>query len=241
MDKTVFFVSDLHLGLESGEKEKIKENKFVEFLNFAKSECDELFIVGDLFDYWFEYRRVIQKGYHRTFSALESLTDNGIPVHYIIGNHDFMHRDFFESELGVKVYGSTIKTQINGKRFFIDHGDDFVANDFGYKVLKKVLRNKLAQGLYSLIHPDLGIWLAGLTSKTSREHTGTKDYGEEDSLFAAAKKIIDDGYDYVVFGHTHRIKYIAYKNAFYVNLGAWLFEPVYGKFSGEVFEIIKWK
>ena len=241
MDKTVFFVSDLHLGLESKEKEKAKEDKFVEFLKFAASNCNELYIVGDLFDYWFEYRKVIQKGYHRTFSALQSLTDKNIPVHYIIGNHDFMHRDFFESELGVKVYDSTIKTEINGKKFFIDHGDDFVANDLGYKILKKVLRNKLAQSLYSLIHPDLGIWLASLTSKSSREHTGAKDYGEEDGLFASAKKIIDGGYDYVVFGHTHRIKYIAYKNAFYVNLGTWLSEPVYGKFSGQVFEIIKWK
>ena len=241
MNKTVFFVSDLHLGLESKEKEREKENRFVKFLNFAKSNCDELVIVGDLFDYWFEYRKVIQKGYHKTFTALEELTSGGIPVHYIIGNHDFMHRDFFESELGLKIYYSTLKKEFNGKKFFIDHGDDFVANDLGYKILKKILRSKIAQGLYSLIHPDLGIWLASSTSKTSREYTGSKNYSEEDGLFSKAKELIDNGFDYVVFGHTHRIKYIAYKQGFYVNLGAWLFEPLYGKFSGEVFEIIKWE
>ena len=237
---TAIFVSDLHFGLLSSEEEIIREKKFVNFLKFTKNKCDQIFILGDLFDYWFEYKRVIQKGYFRTFSALAELAESGIKIHYLIGNHDFMHRDFFEKEIGVKIYENELKTEIEGKNFFLAHGDGLVKNDTGYRILKKILRNKKIQKLYSLFHPDFGIWLASKSSKTSRDYTTQKSYGEIDGLFETAKKIIENGYNYVLFGHSHQRRFEDYKSGKYINLGTWLEKPCYGIFKNNTFEIIDW-
>lgn len=237
MNKTYLFISDVHLGLQSKEIEKAKERKLVDFLNFAKSNCDELFIAGDLFDYWFEYRRVYQKGFFRTLTALQDLTEAGIKVHYFIGNHDFYHNGFFEKEIGLILYQNPSEFRLNNKRFFIGHGDGLVKNDLGYNILKIILRSRFTQFLYSLIHPDLGVAVASHTSKSSRDYTSKKDYGEEDGLFDAAKRKIDDGYDFVLFGHLHRKQFLKYKNGYYINLGSWISEPCYGKFTDK-FEII---
>ncbi|MEP0860192.1 MAG: UDP-2,3-diacylglucosamine diphosphatase [Ignavibacterium sp.] len=237
MNKTYFFISDVHLGLQSREIENAKERKLVEFLNFAKNNCDELFIAGDLFDYWFEYRRVYQKGFFRTLTALQDLTEAGIKVHYFIGNHDFFHNGFFEKEIGLILYQNPSEFRLNNKRFFIGHGDGLVKNDLGYNILKVILRSRFTQFLYSLIHPDIGVTLASHTSKSSRDYTSKKDYGEEDGLFEAAKKKIDEGYDFVLFGHLHRKQFLNYKNGYYINLGSWITEPCYGKFTDK-FEIL---
>jgi UDP-2,3-diacylglucosamine hydrolase len=234
------FISDIHLGLQSKEEEKIKEKLLVKFLQFAQSNCDELFIVGDLFDYWFEYKRVYQKGFFRTLTALQDLVEKGIKVHYFIGNHDFLHRDFFEKEIGVKLYGDPISTVLNNRKFFIGHGDGLVKNDTGYNILKMILRSRISQKLYSLLHPDLGIALASRTSKTSRDYTTKKDYGEVDGLFDTAKSKIDEGYEYVLFGHLHQQIFQKHKNGIYVNLGSWLDNPCYGSFSQDEFRIIDW-
>ncbi|MDP3583302.1 MAG: UDP-2,3-diacylglucosamine diphosphatase, partial [Ignavibacteria bacterium] len=197
--KTYFFISDVHLGLQNEKLEKEKEKLLVDFLKFAESNCDELFIVGDLFDYWFEYKRVIQKGFIRTLGALASFRDSGKEIHYIIGNHDFLHKDFFEKEIGAKVYEEEIITELNGNKFFIAHGDGLMAGDNGYKMLKKVLRNKIIQRIYSVIHPDLGIKIASGSSKASRDYTSTKNYGEFSGLLDTAKQLINKEYDYVIF------------------------------------------
>lgn len=236
-NKTHLFVSDVHLGLESPERERAKERKLVSFLNQAQ-QADTLFILGDLFDYWFEYKRVMQKGYYRTFTALADLTEAGTEVHYIIGNHDFLHKDFFEKELSVKLYYDTVSFTLNGKKFFLAHGDGLVKNDGGYRILKRILRNKFLQRLYSSIHPDLGISLASGSSKASREYTGHKDYGKEDGLFNTAKELIDKGYDYVMFGHRHIRSVKRHEHGTYVNLGTWLDAPCYGKLEEDSFEIV---
>lgn len=240
MSKNYFFISDVHLGLQDEQTEKLKEKKLVEFINFASLNCDELFILGDLFDYWFEYKRVVQKGYFKTFSALKEMTEKGIGIKYLIGNHDFMHRDFFEKEIGAELKEDAFSIVLNEKKFFLGHGDGLVKNDNGYKILKKILRNKTFQKMYSVIHPDLGIALASKTSKTSRDYTAEKDYGESDGLYEAACSKIDEGFDYVIFGHTHKRRNEKYKNGYYINLGSWLNNPCYGKFNGNNFEIIDW-
>jgi UDP-2,3-diacylglucosamine hydrolase len=240
LNKTYFFISDIHLGLFSPEKEREREKLLVKFLEYAKNSCDELFIVGDLFDYWFEYKRVIQKGFIKTLAALSSFEENGKKVHYIIGNHDFMHRDFFENEVGVKLYNEPVETVLNGKNFFMAHGDGLVKNDLGYKILKKILRNKFIQRMYSIIHPDLGIKIASKTSQTSREYTTNKHYGQIDGLLETAKQKIDQGSDYVIFGHSHTLALEKYNKGYYINLGTWLDKPCYGKFT-DTFEIIDWK
>lgn len=238
--KTYFFISDVHLGLQSEEIEKAKEKKIIEFLDYAKSNCDVLFIVGDLFDYWFEYNSVIQKGFVRTLGTLARFCDSGKELHYIIGNHDFLHKNFFEKEVGAKLYHDYISTELNGKKFFMAHGDGLVKNDLGYKILKKILRNKITQSLYTFIHPDLGIKIASGSSKVSREYTTNKHYGEIDGLFESAKTKIEAGYDYVIYGHSHFLANKNYKDGYYINLGTWLDKPCYGKFTIQ-FEILEWK
>ena len=238
MEKVYFFISDIHLGLQEKAQEEAKEQKLVNFLKFAETNCDELFIVGDLFDYWFEYRRVYQKGFYRTLAALKDLSEKKIKLHYFIGNHDFLHRDFFKKEFGAIMYEDALSTELNGKKFFIAHGDGMVSNDTGYNSLKWILRNKFFQALYSLLHPDLGISIASRTSKTSRVYTDKKNYGEVDGLYEAAKKKIDEGYDFVIFGHLHKYIWQTYKNGSYINLGSWLDKPCYGVLKNQKFEIV---
>jgi len=235
VNKTYLFISDVHLGLQSKEIEDKKERLLVKFLEFAKNNCDELFIAGDLFDYWFEYKRVYQKGNFRTLTALQNLTESGIK--YFIGNHDFFHKDFFEKDIGVTLYRDGKQFLLNGKKFFIGHGDGLVKNDLGYNILKKVLRNPFTQWLYGWLHPDFGVGIASRTSKSSRDYTTKKDYGQEDGLFDAAKLKIDEGNDFVLFGHLHKRCFINYKSGTYINLGSWIDKPCYGKFTDN-FEII---
>jgi UDP-2,3-diacylglucosamine hydrolase len=238
LNKTYLFISDIHLGLDSNENEKKKERRLVDFLYSRAINCNELFIVGDLFDYWFEYKRVYQKGFFRTLTALQDLTEKGIKIHYFIGNHDFLHRNFFTDEIGVELHEDPIEVNLNDKRFFIGHGDGLVKNDYGYLILKKIMRNKAIQKLYSLIHPDLGIGLASRSSKNSREYTSHKNYGEVDGLFEAAKEQINKGFDYVIFGHLHKRIYQKYNDGCYINLGSWLTTPCYGVFKENKFEIV---
>jgi UDP-2,3-diacylglucosamine hydrolase len=240
VDKTYFFISDIHLGLRSYEDEKLKEKLLLKFLRYSIKECDELFIVGDLFDHWFEYKHVIPKGFIRILSALAEFHDNKKKIHYLIGNHDFLHRDFFETEINAILYRDPIDVSLNGKKFYIGHGDGLVQKDFGYKILKGILRNRFLQKAYSIVHPDLGIKIARLTSRTSRDYTTQKKYGEKDGLFETAKVKIDEGYDYIVFGHSHQRAFINYRNGIYINLGAWLEKPCFGKFTNK-FEIIDWE
>jgi len=241
VDKTYFFISDLHLGFGSPETEKRKETLLIKFLDYAKTNADELIILGDLFDYWFEYRRVIQKDFFRVLRSIQELVDSGVEVHYIIGNHDFLHKNFFSDEIGVKLYFNPVEMTLNGKKFFLGHGDGLVDNDTGYKILKKLLRNSFVQWLFTLIHPDFGIWLASKTSRTSRNYTGKKHYGIIDTLFETAKEKLNDGFDYVMFGHSHKKMFEKFNDGNYINLGSWLDEPCYGKFNNNEFEIINWE
>lgn len=240
METAVYFISDLHLGLQDKEAEGKKELKLIEFLDFINTKGNTLFILGDLFDYWFEYKHVLQKGYFRIFTKLKELTDNGVKIYYLIGNHDFFHRDFFETYLNIKVIKSEYEFKYQDKRFFLGHGDGLVKKDTGYKILKKILRNRFFQFLFYLIHPDLGISIGKNTSKTSREYTEYKDYGETDGLFETAKQKIEQGYDFVLFGHSHTRDNKTYKNGKYINLGAWLSKPCYGIYKNNKLEIIDW-
>ena len=240
MNKRYLFISDQHLGLQTKEIEDKKERSLVRFLEFAENNCDELFLVGDLFDYWFEYKRVYQKGFYRTLTALKDVAEKGIKIHYFIGNHDFLHRDFFSTEFDAIMYEGSLDVLLNGKRFYIAHGDGLVKNDIGYKILKVILRNKFFQKMYSLLHPDIGISIASKTSKSSREYTKKKDYGEVDGMFDAAKKKIDEGFDYVIFGHSHERVVTKYNNGVYINLGSWIDNPCYGIFDSNGFEVLDW-
>jgi UDP-2,3-diacylglucosamine hydrolase len=233
----VYFISDTHFGFYEYEREKPLIKKFEILCNLICENEGSLFILGDLFDYWFEYKSVVQKYSYRILTCLEKISEKGIKVTYLIGNHDFAHRDLFEKELKIRLSGNPISEIINGKKFLLAHGDGLIGNDTGYKILKSIVRNKQLQSLYSKLHPNVGIGLAKYFSRKSRHYTSGKDYGENDHLFQYAKKKIQEGYDYVVMGHSHNFRFEEINGGYYINLGSWLIQPAYGVFDGEKFEI----
>lgn len=241
MSDSYYFFSDVHLGLESAEKERRKERKLIRFLEMASEDAAEIFIVGDLFDCWIEYKQVVPRGFFRLLAKISELVESGVIINYIAGNHDFWKGDYFRNEFGIEICHEHIERVIEGKKFFIHHGDGFAYNDSGYRILKKVMRSKLSQKLYSLIHPDIGIRLAKGTSETSRVHTSAKDYSKSDGLRDAAFSKVDEGFDYVVMGHRHLPQMIRHNQGYYVNLGDWIEHSSYGLFRSGVFELTDFK
>ena len=235
-----YFISDIHLGLAKPQEEKQKEQRLLDFLTaiFPSTEC--LFVVGDLFDFWFEYKTVIPKGFHRTLSALQKFTDHGIPVHYLAGNHDFWMGDFFRTELGMQLHSEPFEISVDGKRVYLHHGDGLSENDLGYKVIKPILRNRFNVWLYRWLHPDIGVKLARRSSRTSRGYTGQKHYGEEKGMIEFATRKIREGVDIVVMGHRHVPALLPIEHGLYVNLGDWISYNSYGVIVDGVMSLNTW-
>jgi len=237
---TVYFISDAHLGLGGKADDREKETRLIAFMDSIVGRADQLFILGDLFDAWIEYRTVIPKGHHRLLTKLEDLVHHGITVHYLVGNHDFWMRDFFQKELGVKTYLEPMETTIDGKRFYLHHGDGFALNDTGYHILKAVLRNPLAVWLYSWVHPDIGFGIARTTSQKSRDYSSQKHYGEQDGMLKEAARRIHEGNDFVIMGHRHQPLIQNIDHGIYVNLGDWIHFYTYAVFSKGTIELKTW-
>lgn len=236
----IYFISDVHLGLFSRDVDKKREDSLLQFLKKIEKDCKTLVIVGDFFDYWFEWNLVIPKYFYRTLTALHNLREKGIEILYIMGNHDFGHKDFFKNELDIEVYPNDLEKEFYGKKFFLYHGDGLSNNDGAYRVIKKILRSKFNLKLYTkFLHPDRAISLASGTSKKSRNYTDKKDYGEIDGMTEFAEKKIKEGFDYVIFGHLHRLRDIKFDTGRYINLGSWLNNAHFGKFDGGSFELLK--
>ena len=236
--KTYFF-SDAHLGLGSIEEEHQKELRLIRFLNFIQQDAAQIYIVGDLFDYWFEYKTVVPKKYFRLFAKLAELTEHNLRLFFIAGNHDFWINNYFHDELGMEVHFNPVEAVICGKRFLIHHGDGLLRDDLGYKILKKILRSKTNIFLFSLIHPDIAGWLARWSSRTSRRYTSNRTYESSDMVDFAARKI-KEGFDFVVMGHNHVPSCQTIDNGIYINLGDWIFENTYAVFDGKKLKLMKW-
>jgi UDP-2,3-diacylglucosamine hydrolase len=236
-----YFVSDAHLGVDRREIEREKERELIKFLEMVETDGNRLFILGDLFDFWFEYRTVIPKGYHRLLAKLSDVVEKGIEVNYLAGNHDFWLGSFFREEVGMHVFPDPFGVTIGSARFFFHHGDGLADNDLGYRILKKILRNRFNVWLYSWLHPDLGVQVARFSSRKSRNYTSQKDYGEKDGMRAFASQKIAEGYHYVVMGHNHRPVCESIGDGTYVNLGDWMFHYTYGVFDNDRFELLEWK
>lgn len=228
----IYFISDVHLGFDERKIDRQKEQVLIDFLRKIEKDCEILYILGDLFDYWFEYKTVIPKNYYRTLAQFSKMVDKNIKIEYLMGNHDFGHQTFFDDELNIKIYNDDIERVHNGKKFFLSHGDGKVKNDYGYMIVKKILRNRFAQWLYYLLHPDFAVNLASSSSKKSRKHTDKKFVNKEDSLMLFAKDKIAEGYDFVLMGHRHRPAKIQYGKGVYVNLGDWIQNPTFAYFNG---------
>jgi len=238
--KPLFFVSDAHLGADKKPIEKIKERNLLSFLEMVKSQGEGLYILGDLFDFWFEYHHAVPNRHYKILFKLSELVNQGVRIDYIAGNHDYWFEDFFPQEIGVHVHKSPLEVQIHSKRFLIAHGDGIIKNDPGYLVLKRILQNPLSIRLYRLVHPDLGIPLARIASRLSRQHPSNPSSREDEDYLNYAKSKFKIGFDFVVLGHSHRPLIRRWGDKTFVNVGDWMRKFTYGRFDGENLTLEKW-
>ncbi len=241
------FASDFHLGVPDEPSSRLREEKLISWLRERAADSEEIFLVGDIFDFWFEYRKVVPKGFVRLLGTLAHICDSGIPVHIITGNHDLWMFGYLEKELGVHIYKETIERSFAGKRFVIGHGDGLGPGDHGYKFIKKVFTFPLFQWMFRQLHPDAGIRLAEFFSGRSRQANYKADQhflGEENEwLLVYCKQQIQKGLkaDYFVFGHRHLPLEIPLNSeSTYINLGDWISHFSYALFDGEKMELKKY-
>ena len=237
--KKIYFASDFHLGVPTFELSLAREKKIVRWLEFIKHDAEEIYLVGDIFDFWWEYKYTIPKGQTRLLGKIAELSDSGIKIHFFTGNHDLWMRDYFIQELGVTVNHKPIKIIYNNKSFFIGHGDGLGPGDNWYKFLKKCFTHPFLIWCFSRLHPNLGFWIARRSSKRSRINTGDSDkefLGENDEwLMSFCKDELKKEYtDFFIFGHRHLpLDLKSSETSRYINLGEWINYCTYAEFDGE--------
>lgn len=244
--KKIYFASDNHLGAPSQEESRPREKKFVAWLDEIKHDAAVIFLLGDLFDFWFEYKTVVPKGFTRTLGKLAEISDSGIPIYYFVGNHDLWMNGYFEEELNIPVYHKPKEFRFNDKTFFVGHGDGLGPGDKGYKRMKKVFTSFVFKWLFKWFHPDFGMRIAQYLSVKNKLISGDDDaifLGEENEWLAqyCRKKLEEKHRDYFVFGHRHMPLEIELgNNSKYINLGDWITYYTYGVFDGEKLELKKY-
>ena len=244
--RKIYFISDAHVGTGNIEQETLKENKLSDFLLAIGREDPKplLYIVGDLFDFWFEYRYAIPALYQKLLSRLVFLRDQGVDIRYVTGNHDFWMGRFFPKMLQIPVYRGVHRLELTGRRFYIFHGDGVLAEDRGYRLLKKILQNPAAIQAYKLLHPDLGIPLARWASSSSRNHyrkSPEEERRDDAQYIRYAVQVLEQGYDFVIMGHTHRPVLYRHKKGLYVNLGDWMRHFTFARFDGKDLRLFRWE
>lgn len=245
--KNTYFLSDAHLGIPDYHSSLKREKILVSWLEQVAPQAKAIYLLGDIFDFWFEYKKVVPKGYVRLMGAIAKITDQGTPVHFFPGNHDLWVKDYFSIELGMKIHPEPVVKEISGKRFFIAHGDGLGKGDKGYKLLKKIFTCKLCKWLFAQIHPDLATRIAGAFSKKSRMANAKNDEKylgpDKEVLVQFAKKMLEkDQIDFFVFGHRHLpLEIELNQNTTLFNLGEWYNLFSYGVFDGNQFQIEYYK
>lgn len=243
--KKVYFASDNHLGAPTFKASLPREKKFVAWLDSIKDDAGAIFLLGDLFDFWFDYKTVVPKGFTRTLGKLAELSDAGIPITYFVGNHDLWMNGYFEEELNIPVYHKPQQYNINGTSFFIGHGDGLGPNDKGFKRMKKVFTNPLCQWLFRWLHPDLGVRLAQHLSVNNKIISGDADakfLGEDKEwlILYCKRKLETQHFDHFIFGHRHLPMEIDLNGkATYTNLGDWIQYFTYAVFDGQELNLKK--
>lgn len=247
-NQRVFFASDFHLGAPDHISSREREQKIVRWLSHIQDDAAAIFLLGDIFDFWFEYDKVIPKGFIRFVSKIAALRERGIPIFFFTGNHDLWMRDYFTVELDIPVFANPIEMEINHHRFLIGHGDGLGPGDEQYKLLKKVFTNKACQWLFKWLHPDIGIALAQKWSGSSRVSNNLKNEdtfkGEEGEWLWQYCQSMEERmhFDYYIFGHRHLpLELPVGERATYINLGEWVSQYHYGDFDGETFRLKKFE
>lgn len=246
LGKKVYFASDQHLGAPTLAESLVREKKFVSWLDEVKKDAGVIFLLGDLFDLWMEYKTVVPKGFTRTFGKLAEISDSGIPIYFFVGNHDLWMYGYFEEELNIPVYHKPQQYNINGVSFFIGHGDGLGPNDIGYKRMKKVFTNPLCQWLFRWLHPDIGVRLAQYLSVENKIISSKEDvqFISEDREWLVdycKRKLETQHYDHFIFGHRHLPLEIALNpKSKYTNLGDWIKYYTYAEFDGVNLQLKKY-
>lgn len=237
----LFFASDFHFGVPDYQSSREREDRVVRWLDQIKSEASEIYLIGDVFDFWFEYSAVIPKGFIRFQGKVAELVDAGIKITFFKGNHDMWMFDYFKKELGVQIISDELIFEREGKKFYLHHGDGLGPGDSKYKLLKKIFRSSFCQWLFACIHPNLGIGLANRWSRKSRLQNNKKEEFRdisEEWLATYCKQILQSThYDYLIFGHRHLPLDIRFGNSRYINLGEWINFNSYAVFDGENLEL----
>ncbi len=242
--KKIYFASDNHLGAPTSQQSLPREKKFVRWLDSIQQDAAAIFLLGDLFDFWFEYKTVIPKGFTRTLGKLAEIADAGIPIYYFVGNHDLWMDGYFEEELGIPVYHTPQEFIAGTTTFFVGHGDGLGPGDKGYKRMKKVFTNPVAKWFFRWLHPDVGVRLAQYLSVKNKLISGDDDVtflGEDNEWLVqyCKRKLADKHRDYFVFGHRHLPMQIQLQpDAQYINLGDWIVHDTYAVFDGQALELV---
>lgn len=243
--KKIYFASDQHFGAPTAALSFPREQKFVRWLDQIKDDAEAIFLLGDLFDFWFEYKKVVPKGFVRVLGKLAELRDQGIPIYFFVGNHDLWMNNYFETELQIPVYHDNREFTFFDRTFLIGHGDGKGPGDKGYKRMKKVFVHPLSKWIFRWLHPDIGVSLAQYLSVKNKLISGEADVkflGEENEWLVqyAKRKLESKHYNYFVFGHRHLPMNIEVgPDSNYINLGDWIGYFTYGVFDGQQFELKK--
>jgi UDP-2,3-diacylglucosamine hydrolase len=237
-NKKIFFASDFHLGVPTHEESLKREKRIVKWLDSIKHEAHSIYLMGDIFDFWFEYRHAIPKGFIRLQGKLAELSDNGISIIFFTGNHDMWMFDYFTKELNIPVYREPIELSINNKKILIGHGDGLGPGDLSYKLLKKIFNSSVCQWLFARIHPNLGIGIAKFWSKRSRISNTKREekfQGEENEFLLTYCKELEkvNHHDFYIFGHRHLpLDLKVSETSRYINLGEWVHFNTYAVYDG---------
>ena len=246
-NKKIYFASDQHFGAPTPELSFPREQKFVAWLDQIKLDAEAIFLLGDLFDFYFEYKTVVPKGFVRVLGKLAEIRDSGIPIYFFVGNHDLWMDDYFQKELNIPVFHDNQEYTFSDKTFLIGHGDGKGPGDIGYKRMKKVFTNPFFKWLFRWLHPDIGVRIAQYLSVKNKLISGDEDVtflGEENEwlILYSKRKLETKHYNYLIFGHRHLpMKVTVAENAEYVNLGDWITYFTYGVFDGQNFDIKKFE
>tara|TARA_B100001093_G_scaffold205275_1_gene197346 strand:- start:1348 stop:2094 length:747 start_codon:yes stop_codon:yes gene_type:complete len=241
--KKIYFASDFHLGTPNFEKSREREDKIIKWLNTIESNASEIYLVGDIFDFWFEYKYTVPKGNIRFLGKIANLIDSGIKVHIFTGNHDMWMFNYLEKEFNLIIHRKPIEKEINGKKFFIGHGDGLGPGDRKYKLIKKFFSNPICQWLFARIHPNLGFSIAQSWSKKSREKENKENHkflGEEKEWLIqfCKEELKNKEIDFFIFGHRHLpINHEINQTSKYINLGDWIKYNTYAEFDGVNLEL----
>lgn len=241
--KKTYFISDVHLGLYPESKSREREKLVVAWIDSVKDDMEELYLLGDIFDFWHEYRHVIPKGFTRFLGRLADLSDNGVRIHFFSGNHDVWTYSYLHEELGINIYHEPRQLELHGKKFFLGHGDGLGPGDKSYKMLKWIFRNPFLQFLFARLHPNFALWLGKSWSKKSRYAKGivSEEFLGEENEFQfmfARQKLTTEHFDYFIFGHRHiPVDIRIAENTRVINLGDWIYSNTYGVFDGEEFRL----